>query len=266
MTKRTAALISILFITCFLCISGCNQINAPTEVDIFGKNYIDLLHKADFKTAIQFHAPSITDIDASKMDEGTKNIQEEPFSAELIQSNKEFGSKNKYDLFYDVNANNKYFLVSLIVDNTDGKNQIAAFHLERLDKSAKELSTFTLTDKTPVHYLILVLAVIIPIFILITLIICIRTPIKKHKWLWIIFILLGIFRIKLNWTTGALTFSPFYAILFGASALKDTIPIEPWIISIALPLGAIIFLLQKNKIKQTITKTVASPTNNHDDT
>lgn len=252
MAKRTVITISILFIFCFLFINGCNQISAPPEADILGKNYINLLHKADFEIAIQSHASNIANIDMSKMDEITKPIQEEPFSVELIQSNKEFTNANRYDLFYGINANNKYFLLTLITDNTGGENKIAGFNIKQLDKSAKELSTFTLSDKTPIHYLIFALAIIIPIFILSALIICIKTPIKKHKWLWIIFILLGLGTIKLNWTTSELGFQPISFLLFGVGGFKDIIPTTPWIISISLPLGAVIFLLQKNKIKQTI--------------
>jgi hypothetical protein len=69
---------------------------------------------------------------------------------------------------------------------------------------------------------------------------------RRRKWLWIIFILIGFGKLSLNWTTGQILFNPlsFYVQLFSVAVIKHG-PYAPWIFSISIPLGAIIFFLKK---------------------
>lgn len=60
-----------------------------------------------------------------------------------------------------------------------------------IPQSLETLNAFTFKNKGMLHIVFLILSIITPIFILTVLVICVRTKIKKRKWLWIIFILLG---------------------------------------------------------------------------
>jgi hypothetical protein len=66
------------------------------------------------------------------------------------------------------------------------------------------------------------------------------------EWLWMIFILIGIGRFPVNWTTGQWTFSPFYFLLFGAGSFAQ--PYSAWLVSVAVPLGAILFLFRRKRL------------------
>jgi hypothetical protein len=72
----------------------------------------------------------------------------------------------------------------------------------------------------------------------------------KRKWLWIIFILFGIGRITVNWTTNRWGFSPLSFLVFGSGAFAQ--PFGAWMISISFPLGAIVFLLRRKTLTAQI--------------
>lgn len=86
-------------------------------------------------------------------------------------------------------------------------------------------------------------------FILVTLVACIRTKMRRRKWRWILFVLVGGVSLSLNWTTGEIGFSPLSVRLLGASAMT-TSAYSPWIVSISFPLGAAMFWLKRRKSMQ----------------
>lgn len=94
----------------------------------------------------------------------------------------------------------------------------------------------------------LFLAILVPLFTLYALILCIRTKIEKKKWLWVIFVLAGIASFSVDWTTGQWRIVPLSFQLLGAGASAP--PYGPWVISVSLPLGAIIFLLKRKRLSE----------------
>ncbi len=90
----------------------------------------------------------------------------------------------------------------------------------------------------------------IPLFILATLVECVRTPIPRRKWLWVLFILLGFGSIQLNWTTADYAIQAFHVNLLGAGAVASG-RYAPWVLSFGIPLGAITFWSRR---KEFLTK------------
>ena len=90
------------------------------------------------------------------------------------------------------------------------------------------------------------MAIFIPIFILFAVVQCIRTLMPRRKWLWIIFILVGVTEFQLNWTTGEIGFKLLNVSLLAAGFAKFS-PVSPLILKVGVPLGAIIFLLERSR-------------------
>jgi hypothetical protein len=62
-----------------------------------------------------------------------------------------------------------------------------------------------------------------------------------RKWLWVLFILAGVGKFAVNWTSGEWGIAPLSLQLLSASAVASLY--GPWILSFSLPLGAIVFLV-----------------------
>lgn len=135
-------------------------------------------------------------------------------------------------------------IASIILKRVGTQTTVLGFHLNRTEASQKELNRFRLAGKSFFHYLILAFAFIVPIFVLISLIFCIKTPIPKRKWLWVIFVLGGIGSITMNWSTGAFVLKLLHYQLLGAGVVSAG-EYAPWIVSVGFPLGASIFWFKR---------------------
>jgi hypothetical protein len=85
----------------------------------------------------------------------------------------------------------------------------------------------------------------VPVFIVVSTIVCIRTPIPRRKWLWIIFILVGFGQFELNWTTGDARLKLGIQLLGAAATWLG--PYAPMILSVSLPVGAAVFWMRRKK-------------------
>jgi hypothetical protein len=107
-----------------------------------------------------------------------------------------------------------------------------------------------LADKGAKHFLMLAAVIAAPVFSIVVLILCLRTPMRRRrKVLWAIGIVLGVCKLQLNWTDGAMAFDPVYIGILSAGFMRPGL-IGPWVLSVSLPLAAIVFLImwRRNRI------------------
>lgn len=106
------------------------------------------------------------------------------------------------------------------------------------------LSWQTASDKPMATLLIAAAAIVVPVFILISAFFCIRTPVPRRKWLWIIFILLGVTTLSVDWIDGTTHFKLLTITLLGTGAAKAG-TYGGWLFSMSFPLGAVIFWVKR---------------------
>ncbi len=143
-----------------------------------------------------------------------------------------------------------YVVVQVQMRQSGGERAITFLNLERLPDSLQRLNAFRLRGQSVGRYVFLSFAAMVPIFTLYCLFVCARTPLPRGKWLWLAFVAVGIGRISLNWTTGALSFTPLSFQLLGAGATTAG-PYAPWVVSVALPIGAVAFLVRRGSLLRT---------------
>jgi hypothetical protein len=68
-----------------------------------------------------------------------------------------------------------------------------------------------------------------------------------RKWLWVLFILLGLGKLAVNWSTGEWQVMPLAVQVFSASIFSS--PYSPWILAVSFPLGAIVFLFRRRELQ-----------------
>jgi hypothetical protein len=154
----------------------------------------------------------------------------------------------QYNLTYQFGYGSKWVLTNVAWrELPDGTRRIVGMSAHPLTQSLQETHALSLKRAGPRHYVFLVGVIGVPVFILVTLVTCIRTKIARRKWLWIVFILLGFARFSLNWSTGQMEFTPLSGLLFGASAMARSI-YSPWVLSFALPFGAALFWARRRHL------------------
>lgn len=180
--------------------------------------------------------------------------KEKPSEVDLVgyNSNSHNGKPTLYNLSYQYGYKDKWVLVNVAFRTLDnGRDEILGLNVYNpMDRSLQEIHRFTFKDKTFIHYLFLAACTIIPLFILVSLVVCARTKMKKRKWLWIIFIIFGFVKFSLNWSTGQVGFKILYCQLLGSGAFAAGI-YAPWILSFSIPIGAILFWTKRKNLRHT---------------
>ncbi len=221
---------------------------APTEDVALAMTTFAALRAGDFTAVIERLDPqfvtSDTESDLAQM--ATILNQGELVEIELIGTNlHSTPDRRRTVLTYQYQLTDGWALASMVIDTIGEQKSIYGINVQPLPTSLAEVNAFTLTGKSLRHYVMLGFAIAVPLFILWTVYLCARTKIEK-KALWIFFILIGITRIQLNWTTGQMGFQPIGFQIPGAGISKMGL-YAPWILTVSVPLGAIWFQIKRRK-------------------
>lgn len=150
-----------------------------------------------------------------------------------------------YSLTYEYEYAKKWLIAQVVLQREDASTKIAGLHITPLNESIESINGFNLLRKGAVHFFFLIAAVSISVFVLWTAVICWRTPMPRRKWLWMIFVLLGVGTVTLNWTSGDVRVGIFSITLFGVGFMKPLY--GAWMLQIGLPVGAAVFWLRRKK-------------------
>lgn len=139
-------------------------------------------------------------------------------------------------------AQQTVILNTVAVRQNGGPWLIDGLHFNSVSRAqADAASGFSLSNKSPAQYAMLVAMGLFPLIC----ISAVAVAAWRRRWGWMIGSLFGFSQIALNWTTGEWGFQPIYISLLGAGAFKGAGPFDPWILSIAIPIPAILFWLLK---------------------
>ena len=213
------------------------------------RGYIDLLRQHKFDQIEKDIDPSIK---TAKLHDTLVKMAaalpaQNPMSVKIVSANT-FSSLSltKDNLTFEYQFPDRWMLINVALQKKNGVSTIIGFRVNALPDSLENINRFSLGGKNIFQYAVLVLSALAVIVSLYALVLCARTRIAKRKWLWILFILLGVGKISVNWTTGQWGFMPLSIQLFSVAAFSQLY--GPWIISVSFPLGAVWFLLRRKQL------------------
>jgi len=237
------------------CLFGCDQAAlmkkfTPPEDESIARGYFDQLRQGKLDLVERDLDPSVAGPDTrDKLVEMASLIPPEtPVSVKVVGAHLFHGKEySTTGLTLEYQFPSKWLLFDVTTRKEGGSSTIVGFHVTPQSDSLENLNRFTLTGKSAIHYWLLTLAVCSLTFSVYVLILCIRAKDVKRKWLWMIFVLVGVGGLAINWNTGEITFKILSIYLPCASASHPLY--GPWTISVFLPLGAILFLNRQRKPK-----------------
>ncbi|WP_342617096.1 hypothetical protein [Rhodoferax sp. GW822-FHT02A01] len=226
----------------------------PKEESTFAKEFFQKIQSKDFESVKSQIDPALaSQVPDEKLIEiagyfPSGNL----LSTELIGSQVNVVNSNWQGNFtFEYHFEHGWVVSNVVLTRVNGKLLVMGFHVYQTQASQKEINKFSLAGKSPLQYSVFAFVILTPLFILVTLITSIRTPIPKRKWLWILFILGGIGTISVNWTTGDFGFQVVQYQLFGAGAFAAG-EYAPWVLTVGLPIGAIAFWFMRVKWNKSI--------------
>jgi hypothetical protein len=239
---------------CLIVLAGCSQEDllkkiASPEDEATAKQYIDQLRSERFEQIEK-------DMDTGIAGPQTHDVlvrmaalipDSEPDSATLVGAHTLHQSNSvTKNLTFEYDFSGKWFLINVATRETEGRLTIVGFNVYPQPASQAKLNAFELAGKSALQYVVLALAAILPLFTLYVLVVCVRTRLTGRKWPWVLFILVGIGKLAVNWTTGAWSVAPLSMQVFSASAVAGLN--SPWVVAVSFPLGAIVFLLSRRSL------------------
>jgi hypothetical protein len=249
---------SVFIIALFLMIQGCCQEELQekfipkAEVE-FSKQYFTLFQNENYEALEESIDNELRSPDLRGKLQQIANLfpQEEPKKIDLVGS-RTFETVDKWqaNLTFQYEFSKNWLIANIVLERiSDGPLVVKGVNVNPIQDSLQNINKFTLKGKSKIHFVFLSLSVLIPLFIVITFIVCLRTPIKKRKWLWAIFILLGFAQCTINWTSGEIFYQLLSFNIFGAGFFYGN-KFGPVMLKVAFPLGAIIFWFKRKKFYQ----------------
>lgn len=251
MHKIFAVLFALL-----IALPGCDQQTAfdalvPKAESEFAKHHLAQLAAKDF-TSVESR------LDASLIAPDTRLKLEQmaqQFPASTPTSVATIGAHTNtvndtttYNLSYEYEYPKTWLVANVVLQRRGTDLIVLGTHVNPATQSLKDANRFNLSGKGALHYLVLAMAICVPLFIVYSLVLCFRTTFPKRKWLWVLFVGMGLVQVSLNWTTGAFGIQPLSFLLLGGGFVQAG-PYAPVILTFALPIGALIFLYKRRSLK-----------------
>jgi hypothetical protein len=243
-------------------LAGCsereflNKISTPAD-QAFAQGYVAKLQARDFDAIERELSPDLKNDQIRSVLERMADMLPagEPTSVTLVgaqrykNADSTRGTTTRVNTTMEYSFGGRYVVINVATDELNGATSVVGFNVYPRSTSLEDENRFTLKDRRPVQYLILVLAVMSLLVSLGALIACIRTKPLASKWLWILVTLVSVGHLTVNWTTGQVSFVPISLSLLGAGAFA-TSHYAPWMITAALPIGPIGFLIFRRQLRR----------------
>jgi len=236
---------------------GCDQATlmkkfTPPEEESIAKGYVELLQQGKFDQIEH-------DLDSSLMDPNVRSTLSKmaaSFPAERQESVKVVGAhlyrdqqSSKAEITFEYEFPSKWLLVNVTTQKSGDVRTVLGFKVTPIADSLENLNRFTLVGKSALQYLTLMCDVGSLLFTFYVFALCVRSTDVKTKWLWLIIVLVGVGKFAVNWGTGQWTYQLF---AIQIPCFSMTRPFYgPWTVAAYVPLGAIVFLHRRWKMKIT---------------
>ncbi len=169
----------------------------------------------------------------------------EPRSAKLLSSrlieSKGQGRAEQVALEYDYGDRTILFRTSFL--QPQGAKDWSLTGVNLATATAQELAAnrFTLSKPLP-QLLFLAYSVLSPFLMIAALLKVVFTSGLKYKWLWIVPCFVGVFTLRMNWTTGLFLVNWLSVQLVGFGISSSGSKFDPWFVTATLPIGALLVL------------------------
>jgi hypothetical protein len=250
---KTARFLNVIGILFVLLLAGCNpasivkRVTSPQD-ESAARNYVDLLRQDQFASIEKDMDPSLDDGNVRGMLVSMAAMfpAQQPASVKVVGMDVFHGTSStttNITLEYEFPA--KWLLANVATIRTDGVATIVGFHVYQIGDSLEHRNRFTLVGKSVEQYATLLADILSQGLSFYAFVVCLRTKMGRGKWFWSVVCLLGVGQFGVDWTTGQINFN-LWAVHLPPGG-ETAAPYGPWVVYVALPLGAVLFLSLRDR-------------------
>lgn len=230
-----------------LMLASCNPVVRDSQVDGEARGVFDQLRHHQDAQLIARLDPAIRGTAAAKLPAIESYVPlGEPRGRKAISTNtlKVAGQGETVSTTDEYDYGDRTVAVDVQMYRPDGRQgwQVRGFHVQAATAAQLAPNRFSLSGKSAIQYLSLAFTVASPLLMVAALVKVIRTAGLKRKWLWGILAFAGLVALRMNWTTGQLTYQLITVQFIGAGVMRGLSAFSQWVLSATIPVGAILIL------------------------
>lgn len=237
--------LALLFLGAFGCSVGNDvQRVAPPVADARARDYLRLVARGKLDSASRLLTPVLQTAATSQELARISALlaQSSTDSMRLVGVNvTNWPKARRTSLTYEVIARKSWAVASVATLDSGGHWMIEGASAQALDHPLEASTQFSLWGKSPIEYGWLLLTVMCAVISLGT---CAWVATRRRmplNWFWAIVSLVGVGAFRLDWATSQIEIN-FLSLQVFAVSFGHNGPYAPWIITFAVPVGALISL------------------------
>ena len=142
----------------------------------------------------------------------------------------------------------RWYLAVVVTRTFGGPARVAAWSVTPFASRPGAEHDFTLWDKSPLHWLWLLLCLAMPLVSLAAVVSIWRGPRIRLRPLWTVGCLLGFVSFTMNWTTGQTMVAPISFQVLSA-AVGGPGPYAPWFLTFSIPIFAMLYFALRKRLR-----------------
>ena len=233
-----------------LCLSACRQHRSIPEEDVeFAKRYLTLFSARSLPAIEMGMDPTMRDPQTRLrlMQMASVFPAGEPHAIHLVGAHvATAGDTRTTNLALQYDYPQRYVLADLVIERRAGAPVVRGIQVTPLRESLDVTNRATFAGKGPAHYAAVAIAAAVLAFVLYVFVLALRTDIPGARLPWLAGVLVGVSQFAFNWTTGSLSIA-LLGIHVAGSDFSKASPFAPLVISTSIPVGAIVFLIQRRE-------------------
>ena len=218
----------------------------PADADARARAYLGLFIAGHVDSATAHLLPSLQGADADQQLARIRDVFDgqptDSMHAIGAQTNN-FNGIRHVNMTYELHSARGWMVANVATVDSAGGWFVEGVSASPIDRPLEEQNRFSLRGKTAFHYLWLLLTILAPVLSFGTAVWIASRRAMPRRWRWVFASVLGLGMFRLNWTTGETAIRVAH-IQLGSAGIMRAGAAAPWILSFALPLGAIAALLR----------------------
>lgn len=168
-----------------------------------------------------------------------------PLDVSLNKANWTVGGEvRNLDAVYQVHGKSGWALVEATTQTSQGRTLLTGIYVQPTATDPRQINGFSLAQAGARQWTMLAAMLSALVVTIAALVRVWRSGLFPRRWLWTIGAIIGVMTLKLNWSTGELSFQPISVQLFSVSVSKQPVN-APWMLGLSLPLFALIALFRR---------------------
>ncbi|NQT87603.1 hypothetical protein HQ560_12610 [bacterium] len=173
------------------------------------------------------------------------------------------GRSQRTSIDYQIEFENAYVVVSVVVEtrkDEEGEDvmTVTSFRTDEVEQRLQDQNVLGFSDLGTGHYVFITVAVVVLLATIAAVLMCVFGR-GSRKVLWILLILMGVGSVRFNWTTGDQRYALLTLPQFPSIRIAQESAYAPWHVSMGLPLGVVLFVMHRRRLKRRPAAAPAKP-------